>query len=43
LDGGSGLFKKVFGEKSGHARTVFGYSKPPKNATAELVVIAEIK
>ncbi len=43
LDGASDLFKKVLGEKSGHARTVFGYSKLPKNATVELVVIAEIK
>ncbi len=43
LDGASDLFKKILGEKSGHARTVFGYSKLPKNATVELVVIAEIK
>ena len=43
LDGASDLFKKVLGEKSGHARTVFGYSKLPKNATVILVVIAEIK
>ena len=42
LDGASDLFKKVLGEKSGHARTVFGYSKLPKNATVELVVITEI-
>ena len=43
FDGVSDLFKKILGEKSGHARTVLGYSKLPKNATIELVVIAEIK
>ncbi|MCH7675773.1 RidA family protein [candidate division KSB1 bacterium] len=43
LDGASDLLKKVLGEKSGHARTVFSYSKLPKNATIILVVIAEIK
>ncbi len=43
LDGASDLFKKVLGEKAGHARAVFGYSSLPKNATIELVVIAEIK
>ena len=43
LDGASDLFKKILGEKAGHARAVFGYSSLPKNATIELVVIAEIK
>ncbi len=42
LDGASNLFKKVLGDNSGHARAVFGYSRLPKNATIELVVIAEI-
>ena len=42
LDGASDLFKKVLDEKSGHARAVFGHSRLPKNATIELVVIAEI-
>ena len=40
LDGASDLFKKVLGEKAGHASAVFGYSMLPKNATIELVVIA---
>lgn len=43
LNGASDLFRKILGEKSGHARTVLGYSKLPKNETVELVVIAEIK
>ena len=43
LDGASDLFKKVLGDKSGHARTVFGHARLPKNAAIELVVIAEIK
>jgi len=43
LDGASDLFRKILGGKSGHARTVLGYSKLLKNATIELVVIAEIK
>ncbi|MCH8021820.1 RidA family protein [candidate division KSB1 bacterium] len=43
LDGASDLFKKILDEKAGHARAVFGYSMLPKNATIELVVIAEIK
>ncbi len=41
-DGASDLFKKVLGDKSGHARTVFGHPRLPKNAAIELVVIAEI-
>ncbi len=43
LDGASDLFKKVLGDKSGHARTVFGHPRLPKNATIELVVVAQIK
>ncbi len=43
LDGASDLFKKILDEKAGHARAVLGYSMLPKNATIELVVIAEIK
>jgi enamine deaminase RidA (YjgF/YER057c/UK114 family) len=43
LDGASNLFKKVLGDKSGHARTVFGHPRLPKNAAIELVVIAEIR
>ena len=43
LDGASDLFKKALGEKSGHARTVFGHGRLPKNAAIELVVIAEIR
>ena len=43
LDGASDLFKKVLGEKAGHARTVFGHPRLPKNAAIELVVIAEIR
>ncbi len=43
LDGASDLFKKVLGDKSGHARTVFGHPRLPKNAAIELVVIAEIR
>ncbi len=43
LDGASDLFKKVLDEKSGHARTVFGHPRLPKNAAIELVVIAEIR
>ena len=29
LDGASDLFKKILGEKAGHARAVFGYSSLP--------------
>ncbi len=43
LDGASDLFKKVLGDKSGHARTVFGHPRLPKNAAIELVVVAQIK
>ena len=43
LDGASDLFKKVLGDKSGHARTVFGHARLPKNVAIELVVIAETR
>ena len=44
LDGASDLIAEIFeGEKSEHARTVFGAKTLPYDAFAKVVVIAEIK
>lgn len=40
LDGASELFAAVLGDRAGHARTAFGHSALPLNASVELVVTA---
>lgn len=42
LDGASDLFNAVLGDRSGHARTVFGHGAMPLNLAVELVVVAEV-
>ncbi len=43
LDGASGLFARVLGDKAGHARTANSVAQQPGNAAVILVVIAQLK
>ena len=43
LDGASGLFVRVLGDKAGHARTANSVAQQPGNAAVILVVIAQLK
>jgi len=42
IDGASGLFARVLGDKAGHARTANSVSQQPGNAAVILVVIAQL-
>jgi len=43
LNGASDLFKKVLGERAGHARTALGHNELPLNAAVELVLIVAVR
>lgn len=43
LDGASGLFARVLGDKAGHARTASSVAQQPGNAAVILVAIAQLK
>ncbi|WP_313621732.1 RidA family protein [Achromobacter sp.] len=42
IDGASGLFARVLGDKAGHARTANSVSQQPGNVAVILVVIAQL-